>query len=121
MDNEDVTYEYDTNINWYDNCDSSNTVTISMDDLSLGDLCIDTDALENWTTGSDLTGNLTFHSAEYTQNRNMLDNIFAPSSTHKPYGTNGKTFEYINQTGIYNSHDTGLYILERLARNSRRK
>lgn len=121
MPNNDSVNYYDVNTDWSDNCDSSNTVTISIDDLCLADLCIDTDAIENWTTGSDLTGNLTFHSAEYTQNRNMLDNIFAPASTHKPYGTNGKTFEYINQTGVYHSHDTGLYILERLARNSRRK
>ena len=121
MDNGESEDLYDIDLSWLDNCDSSNTVTISLDDYSIDDLSIDLDAEYNWTTGSDLTGSITFHSAEYTENRNMLDNIFAPKAGHKPYGTNGKTFEYINQTGVYNSHDAGLYVLERLARKNRRR
>ena len=119
MPSDDSVNYYDVNLDWLDNCDSSNTVTISLDDYSIDDLSIDLDAEYNWTTGSDLTGSITFHSSEYNENRNMLDNIFAPKAGHKPYGTNGKTFEYINQTGVYNSHDAGLYVLERLARNTR--
>ena len=121
MDNSKSEDFYDIDLNWLDNCDSSNTVTISLDNYSIEDLSIDPDAEYNWTTGSDLTGSITFHSAEYTKNRSMLDNIFAPAAGHMPYGTNGKTFEYINQTGVYNSHDAGLYILERLARKNRRR
>lgn len=121
MPNDDSVNYYDVNLDWLDNCDSSNTVTISLDDYSIDDLSIDLDAEYNWTTGSDLTGSITFHSSEYTENRNMLDNIFAPKAGHRPYGTNGKTFEYINQTGVYSSLDAGIYILERLARNTRRR
>jgi len=120
MPSDDSANYYEVNLDWLDNCDSSNTVTISLDNCySIDDLSIDIDAADNWTTGSDLTGNITFHSAEYTKNREMLDNIFAPKPSHMPYGTNGKTFEYINRTGVYNSHDAGLYVLERLARGTR--